>query len=281
MKPMQETDQRIQAILSSGIKIPPMPDVLLRLNALLRDADAGPSELAELIRDDGGLSGALFRIVGSPVFGLRVKVDSLARAISLLGMKTASSVLQSEVLRNALSDPQHARALQHLWNRSAAIAEFCILAARKIRAARVPADSAFMLGMFHDCGLALLCKRYPVYAQALDDGERWPDIEALDESQQISHAVMGQMVARNWALPDELALAIRYHHDPASADLDVSVSGLCALLNFAIHLYNQRHAGDDQAWFASWHEQTSQRLSASADQLAEWESEILADISAP
>lgn len=281
MMPMQETDQRIQAILSSGIKIPPMPEVLLRLNTLLRDADAGPSELAELIRDDGGLSGALFRIVGSPVFGLRTKVDSLARAISLLGMQTASSVLQSEVLRNALSDPQHARALQHLWNRSAAIAEFCFLAARKIRSPRMPADTAFMLGMFHDCGLALLCKRYPVYAQALSDGERWPDIEALDESQQISHAVMGQMVARNWALPDELALAIRHHHDPASADLDAGVSGLCALLNFAIHLYNQRHAVDDQAWFASWHEQSIQRLSASADQLAEWESEILADISAP
>lgn len=281
-----ETDHRIQAILASGIKIPPMPEVLIHLNALLRDPDAGPAELAALIRNDGALSGAVFRVVGSPVFGLRTKVDSLPRAISLLGMNNAGALLRSEVLRAALSDPQHAQALEHLWARSAAIAELCVIAVKQARLRDISPDAAFMLGMFHDCGLALLCKRFPVYAAALS-GDAWPDILELDRSQQLSHTAMGQMVAKNWALPEDLVLAIRHHHDLATTELsttDLATTGvndttlrLCAVLNFAIHLHNRQHALDDQAWQTGWDAETMRRLQMDASGLAALETELLAD----
>lgn len=276
---MQETtaDHRIQAILASGIKIPPMPEVLIHLNTLLRDPDAGPKELANLIRNDGALSGAVFRVVGSPVFGLRTKVDSLPRAISILGMTNAGALLRTEALRAALSDPQHAKALQHLWARSAAIAEHCVIAVRKARLRDISPDTAFTLGMFHDCGLALLCKRFPSYAQALSETNAWPDILELDRSQQLSHAVMGQMVAKNWALPEEIVLAIRHHHELATTDLNETTRRLCAVLNFACHLYNQQHGLDDQDWQAHWQAETMQRLQMNADNLAYWEADMQAD----
>jgi HD-like signal output (HDOD) protein len=266
-----ETDHRIQAILASGIKIPPMPEMLLRLNALLRDPNAGPAELAALIRADGALSGALFRVVGSPVFGLHAKVDSLPRAIALLGMKNTAALLHSEVLRAAMSDPQHARALEHLWHRGAAIAELCVIVVKKAHLRDISPDTAFLLGMFHDCGLALLCKRFPAYATALS-GEVWPDILELDRAQQISHAVMGQMVAKNWLLPEDLVLAIRHHHE--SDDLHESTRRLCAVLDFACHLHRRRLASDDPEWQADRHAET---LRASAAELAELEAEILAE----
>lgn len=266
-----ETDHRIQAILASGIKIPPMPEMLLRLNALLRDPDAGPAELAALLRDDGALSGAIFRVVGSPVFGLRAKVDSLPRAIALLGMKNTAALLHSEVLRAAMSDPQHVQALEHLWNRGAAIAELCIIVVKKARLRDISLDTAFLLGMFHDCGLALLCKRFPAYAAALS-GEAWPDILELDHAQQISHAVMGQMVAKNWLLPEDLVHAIRHHHEPASAN--EGTRRLCAVLDFANHLHQRRLACDDPGWQADWH---AESLRVSAAELADLEAEILTE----
>jgi HD-like signal output (HDOD) protein len=271
------TDHRIQAILASGIKIPPMPEILIRLNTLLRDPDAGPAELAALIRDDGALSGTVFRVVGSPVFGLRAKVDSLPRAIALLGMKNTAALLHSEVLRSALSDPHHAKVLELLWSRGSAIAELCILIVKKARLRAISPDSAFLLGMFHDCGLALLCKRFPAYAQALSSGETWPDILTLDHSQQVSHALMGQMVAKNWALPEELVLAIRHHHNLADHALPETTLKLCAVLNFAIYLHNQRHTHDDPEWQAGWQAETLQRLQIQPAELTELETEILAE----
>lgn len=272
-----ETDPRIQAILASGIKIPPMPEILLRLNRLLNDPDAGPADLAGLIRNDGALCGAVFRVIGSPVFGLHAKVDSLPRAISLLGMRNAAALLRSEVLRGALSDPQHAKALQHLWNRSTAIAELCALAAKTLRPRGISPDAAFMLGMFHDCGLALLCKRFPAYALALSESAAWPDILELDRRNEHSHAAMGQMVAKNWALPEELVLAIRHHHEPAAAGLDETALGLCALLNVAIHLHNRRHAIAGPEWEAGWQAEAQHRLNLQTTDLIELEADILAE----
>jgi len=274
MTEQQESDPRIQAILASGIKIPPMPQVLLSLNKLLNDADAGPVELAELIHTDGALSGAVFRVVGSPVFGLHTKITSLPRAISMLGMKNTAALLHSEILRSSLHDAQHAAALNRLWQRSTAIAEICVIAARKVRQQDIGSDSAFMLGMFHDCGLALLCKRSPAHAAALADSANWPDILELDQSQNLSHAIMGQMVAKNWALPDDLVDAIRQHHNPAASELASIPLRLCAILNLSLHLYNQQNAQDDHEWEGVWHGETLHRLQADAEQLMDWEAQI-------
>ena len=40
---MSDKDERlIQAVLASGVRIPPMPEILLGLNAVLADEEAGP-----------------------------------------------------------------------------------------------------------------------------------------------------------------------------------------------------------------------------------------------
>lgn len=273
-----EDDRRIQAILASGVKIPPIPEILIRLDTLLRDPDAGPNELADLIAHDGALSGAVFRVVGSPVFGLRTKVDNLGRALSLLGMKNASAILRSEVMHAALSDPEHAHTLSHIWSRASAVAELSVLATKTARLRGITLDSAFTLGMFHDCGLALLCKRFPAYAQALDSAGTWPDIPALDHANLVNHAMMGQSVAKNWALPAEIVLAIRHHHDLDGSALPEPVRKLCAILNFACHVHNLRTCGDDREWDAGWREETLRRLDMDENDLVRWEDEMRSEM---
>ncbi len=274
---MADTDEerRIQAILASGIKIPPMPAVLMGLEKVLRDEDAGPAELADLIAHDGALSGAVFRVVSSPVFGLRSKVETLPRAVALLGMRNTAALIRSETLRATLSDPEHAKAFELLWKRSAAVAELCVIAVKKARRNGIGPDNAYMLGMFHDCGLALLCKRFPAYAQSLGQAWSWPDILELDRHNQLSHAMMGQMVAKNWSLPEDIVHAIRHHHDLSPPGLSEPVGRLCALLNFACHLHNQSIGADDREWMDAWHEETRRRLGMDEAEIADWEAAVL------
>lgn len=268
-----DDERLIQAILASGIHIPPMPEILLHVNVLLRDEDAGPRELGALIEHDGGLSGAVFRLVGSPVFGLRARVDSVEKAITVLGMRNAASLVRNESLRNALHDPENARALETLWARGGAIADSALRAHRSGHLRGMPQDMAFSLGLFHDCGLALLCKRFPAYAQALSQPGAWPDIPVLDRANQVNHALMGQMVARNWQLAGDVALAIRHHHDIDASGLPESVARLCALLNFAIHLHNRASGADDAEWEAGWREECGRRLGFDDAEMSEWEAE--------
>jgi HD-like signal output (HDOD) protein len=268
-------DERlIQAVLASGVRIPPMPEILRGLNLLLRDEDAGPRELAGLIGRDGAVSGAVFRLVGSPVFGLRARVDTVEKAITVLGIRSAAAVVRSEALRGALHDPGHARALEALWAHSGAIADLMLLALKTSHARGIAADTAYTLGMFHDCGLALLCKRLPLYARAMALPGIWPDIPTLDANHQTDHGLIGQMVAKNWMLGEDIVLAIRHHHSVSAAGLDEPVARLCALLNFVLHLRHARTGAEDGAWESVWKVETGRRLGLSESDLADWEAEV-------
>lgn len=267
---------RIQAILASGIKIPPLPEVLLKIQAMLRNPDVSTNDVAQLIRQDGALSGAVFRVVGSPVFGLRAKVDSLEKAITVLGIRTARAVVHGEALRGALSDPALEKVMAGLWQRANAVAEMAVAALRATRLRGVSQDQVFLLGIFHDCGVALACRRYPAYAQGLAAVTAGcPDLDALDKACQTNHTVLGQTVARNWQLPADLALAVRHHHDSRLAGVPEPVVRLVVLLQFAMHLCNRRQAADDAEWPA-WQARAAELFGTDAAGLEALAAEILA-----
>lgn len=267
---------RIQAILASGIKIPPIPEVLLKIQALLRDPDVSGAEVARVIRQDGALSGAVFRVVGSPVFGLRARVDSLEHAVAILGIPPTLAILRGLALRQAFADPAGQAALEHLWRRGGHIARIALILARRLRGRSLSPDLAYTLGMFHDCGLALLLKRFPAYADALDQST-WPDIPALDHAHDTDHALLGEQVARNWQLPEGLAAAIRHHHDPA-AEVPAEAARLNALLNFACRIHALAEGGGDPPWEGVWKPVVMARLGLEEADLLELEMDVRAEV---
>lgn len=276
MADQHQDDTLIEAILASGVKIPPMPGVMVEFMALERNPDAALSQYAVILRRDTALTGALFRVAGSPVFGAR-RVDNLERALAILGLKNASAIVRSESMRHALSDPRYMAFMSMLWERLERIAALTIIVAKALRAPDLSQDAAYLLGMFHDCGLALLCKRSEDYARAFSDLEKWPDILALDQRHQTYHAVVGMMLARTWQLPPNLVQAIRHHHEPeALARLPDAVGKPILALQFAIHLHNSRHAQSDTEWEEHWREPMLARFQLGPEALAALETNLLA-----
>jgi len=249
----EKDDERlIQAILASGVKIPPMPTLVLEVMALARDDDAGPRDFATLVSRDPALAGALFRVVGSPVLGLRTKVESLEKAITVLGLRTTVAVVRSEGLRGMLNDPEQVSVMNSLWQHMNGIADMALGLVRTLRLKGVREDDAFLAGIFHDCGVMVLCRRDKGYARAFHEELFWPDLLALDASFKTNHAVVGQMVARNWQLPPDVVLAVRHHHESNLARLPESVRKLVALIQFTSHLKVVRAGGDDSQWGEVW-----------------------------
>ena len=263
----------LDAVLAGGVKIPAMPRVLLDLSELDGKGDAGPREYARVIGRDPGLAGAIFRVVGSPVFGLRAKADTLEKAITLLGLRTTHAVASGEALRSGLNDPALQKVMDKLWQRVGAVAETMVATLKASRMRGVSQDQAMLLGLFHDCGVAVACRRYPAYARGLADAPTWPDLATLDRAQQTDHAVIGQMVARSWQLPEDIGLAIRHHHTPRLTGLSEPVAGLITLLQFAMHLVNRRSGADDAEW-AQWQANAIGRLVKNESGLAELEAEL-------
>ncbi len=275
MHAAKDDNALIEAILASGVKIPPMPAILLDVLALERRELAGARDYAAVIGRDPALAGALFRVAGSPVLGLRARPESLEKAITVLGLRTTVAVVRSEGLRGALHDPALAAVMNTLWQRMNAVAERMLATVRRVRLRGVGEDLAFQAGIFHDCGVAVLCRRYPAYAAALGAAAFWPELGALDAAHETSHTVVGQMVARNWQLPLAVTLAIRHHHDLAAGPLPEPAATLIVLIRFACHLLAVGAGADDSEWEAGWQARAEALFGQSGHALPEIEAGLL------
>jgi HD-like signal output (HDOD) protein len=270
-----EDERLIQAIIASGVKIPPMPDMLLRVLALEGDDDAGPREFAALIGRDPALSGALFRVVGSPVLGLRVKVDNLEKAVNLLGLRATVAVARGESLRAAFGDAAQSAATQAIWARMNAVADIVMATCRTLRLKGVRDDQAYLAGIFHDCGLALICRRDADYAKAFADGGAWPDLERLDTEHATNHAVVGTLVARNWQLPPDVALVVRHHHDKDVSTQPVAARTMIVLIQFACHILARRAGLEEPDWEDLWRARAEALCAEAGSDLQELEQLML------
>ena len=68
-------------------------------------------------------------------------------------------------------------------------------------------------------------------AQAASTGR--PELDVETEHFGFNHADVGSVLAIKWLLPEDLTIAIRYHHDPAQDPFHKSLS---SLIHLADHL---------------------------------------------
>jgi HD-like signal output (HDOD) protein len=222
--------QDAEALVAS-IGIPPRPAVVIAVMAEKSKASPDMRAIVAAIARDVGVSAALLKTVNSPLFGLRVQVQSVLHAVSLLGMNRIATLVQSLALKTSLN----AQGIERFWDQSARTALACAWLARKMGH---DVDTAHVFGLFRDAGMPLLMKRFSDYKDTLrlaneNDKRLFTEIE--DERHGTNHAFVGALLARNWHLSDNLREAIQHHHDPVVFHAEASdvVKNLVALGHLA------------------------------------------------
>jgi len=264
-------------ILKSGLRIPPQPKILHEIQALLDKPKFSTSAVAKLIERDVGLSAAIFKLVNSPAYGLRNRVESISQALAVLGISTVTQLVKSIELKRTL--PSKGDAYERFWERSGDIATLAsLVAAKQLSACNIPPEQAYMAGLFHDCGVPILMEQNPDYCKTIAGcpGGNWSHIEKEDSHFHTDHAVVGFLLARNWRLPEFVCDAIRYHHDLLSVH-DKALT-MVSILQMAIHLCNRLLHQDDTGW-ENMQTVVIGELGLSVDGTAEFEEEILENFS--
>ncbi|HEX5802733.1 MAG TPA: HDOD domain-containing protein [Azospira sp.] len=222
--------------------VPPCPAVVSELQAELRKPQANAAQVARLISRDVGLSGAIMRLVNSAAFRGRREIASIDDALKVLGFGRIFDLVVGELLKKSLSGSDGAR-LDRYWDSAACCAEIC--AALAVRLPGTKRETAYCFGLFHDCGIPLLLRRFPDYRETLQaaNAESGLGLVAVEEARHgTNHADVGYLLARTWGLSEVLCEAIRAHHnyevfDPqAPARLPDEVCALIALCAIAEHI---------------------------------------------
>ena len=128
-----------------------------RLRALVNDDRATMQQVCALIEKDPTFAANLVRVANSPIFGQRVSVDSIKRAVLVVGfrgvgeMSLTLEVVQSFGFPNGLSVPV-------FWTHAVRVAE---LAKELAQHQGGDCEQAYLLGLLHDVGLLVIAKFLP------------------------------------------------------------------------------------------------------------------------
>ena len=224
VRPPEIDSEKLKAKILRSLKdLPPMPQVLLKARKIMGDQNSGFKELAEVLETDQGIATKVLRMANSPYYGLSGKVSSIQHASVVLGQSTLGELVtmagSSNLIGNAL-DGYHLEA-GALWKHSMAVAFGCRAIAKK--KAPALADDAFSAGLIHDSGKLILNKHVLEFKNAfnavMNNGHR-TFLSAEKAVLGFDHAEIASEACNKWNIPDELALAIRYHHYPKLSDDD-------------------------------------------------------------
>ena len=235
-----------EAILKD-LKIPPAPDIILQLQQELREEAPSLDAIGDIIQKDAAISGLVLKTVNSPLFGLRATIQSIPQAIMLLGFSYVGNIVQGLVLRQTLG--QGDALPPRFWGSSSNRA--LLMAALSTHLLDCSADQAYLLGLFHDVGQAMIAQRQSDYADFIAANDNDPD-HALtrleDEFYNFNHASVGFYLARNWGLPEGIRNIILHHHQSSEFlerdDGDDCEQAMMAVLKMAEHI-ERGHAGID------------------------------------
>ena len=229
--------------------LPARPAVLAELSAELESYDPDFRKVSNLVNKDLGLAAAVVRAANSPLFGVSGRIVSVQQAVNFLGLAQVFALITGVMLRRVF--PEDDSLIDELWDMSTKRAA---IMAQLAHNTLMPADRAYTVGLFQDCGVALLAMRSPHYRGTWARA-RWavdaPRIEQREHA--ADHSRLSATLARHWGFASEIALALAQHHDIDSLDSPEPsrVRGFVALSVFANFALAGTSSRDDASWAAS------------------------------
>lgn len=250
--------EQIQQALQ-GISVPPQPQIMVDLQMEQYMPDPDLEVIARLISQDPGLSGALLKIVNSPYYGLSNKIASIQRAVNLLGSRSIINLINAQSIKGEMCDDTIVT-LNRFWDTAQDVAMTCLTLAKRTGSQTV--DEAYALGLFHDCGVPLMLKRFPNYMSVLEQAyaNAGPDCRVVDTENNAfhtNHAVVGYYTAKSWRLPEHVTDAIANHHNALAIFSDETsrnpqLKNLLAILKMAEHICSSYRVLGNQAVDHEW-----------------------------
>lgn len=203
------------ALVASEPKLTTLPDVFVRITEVLDNPVSTSKEAAEAIGMDTGLSMVLLRLVNSAFYGFPVKVDTLSRAVTIVGSRQLTTLaLGLSVLALFKDMPGGLVDMRSFWKHSIG----CGVLAAALASSEdgsLEIERLFVAGLLHDVGRLVLYRCLPRHMAHILAGAR-AEGRLLREAERralgYDHAVLGGMLLKRWRFPENLEKTVRQHH---------------------------------------------------------------------
>jgi len=203
-------------IVSHEIQLASFPDIYFKIRQVLDSATSSTAQVADVISKDTSLTAKLLKLVNSPFYGLPQRIDSISRAVMVIGGQEISTLALGISAINAFKDiPTELINMRTFWEHSVAVGALAQVLGKAIR--HGAAERLFVAGILHDIGRLIIFKKLPhaavetiYYARA----NQTPMVTAEQDVLGFTHPQVGGLLLRAWKFPEPLVAIVACHHNP-------------------------------------------------------------------
>jgi len=224
--PVGSRKRDLASLLDEDVALVSLPHIFTEINRVISDPRSSAVHVADVISKDPNLTARLLRIVNSAFYGFPSKIDTISRAVTILGSKELSTLALGTSVLNIFNDiPADLVDMKSFWEHSVA----CGAAARMIGSYKNIANTErlFVAGLLHDIGRIIIYKNLPsagrevlLYAQQTECLLHSAEQEVLG----FDHGQIGARLMQKWKLPVILEQALGYHHKPTQSQHPLEAS---------------------------------------------------------
>lgn len=208
----QQLAQEVETLFS-------LPDIAIRLNELIDLPNTSTQDLVEVVQLDAGIAATVLRLANSAWYGLPAKVDTISRAITLIGQRALRDlVLSTSVIRTFKGISAEFVDMRDFWDNSVTCGVVTRNLAQKVGMRET--ERMFLAGLLHKVGRLVFYASRPVqYRQVLQDRQHGEAaiIEAERAVFGFDYAQLGAALLRSWRVPAALDEVIEFQLTPLEA----------------------------------------------------------------
>ena len=220
------------------VRLSSFPDIYFRITEVLNSPNSSASHIADVVGLDPSLSAKLLKLVNSSFYGFPSKIDSIPRAIAILGTNELTT------LALGISAVQFFKGIcpgfvdmKSFWMHSIACGIFArVFAGNKVGLSE---ERFFVAGLLHDIGRLVMLRKLPhAMSQAMGMARKKgiPLFKAERAVIGFDHARVGGLLLEEWKFPVSLVGIIKNHHAPGRGKnmLDPTVIQVADILAVAM-----------------------------------------------
>ena len=228
-----------------------------RLNETINHPRSSIDDIAKIITEDQGLTARLLRLANSPMFGCYAKVDSMTKAVTIIGTQQLRDLaLAASVMGVFKGIPEDLLNMALFWRHSIACGIIARSLAVYLRESNV--ERLFVSGMLHDVGQVVLATARPDISSEILETQRETGglyLELEREQLGFDHAELGGALLQKWKIPVSISEPVACHHNPGSAEkfqLETAMIHLADIICQAMELGQGAESGvlplNERAW---------------------------------
>jgi putative nucleotidyltransferase with HDIG domain len=225
-------------------RVKPIPQVALKVIRMIHQDDYTMKEVGSEIRQDQVISGRVLTLCNSAVMGLKTVVDSIDRALILVGEKRLLKLVVTASVKSLFPQSPQGYSLCKGGIFQHAIGTALIAQELAVFTKKAAPDIAYTAGLLHDIGKIPLDQVMAANSPFFYRYTQEKDAELCKAEKLkfgIDHTEAGRQLGKTWALPDNLINVIANHHYPETATEDEELVTLVYLADLLMSKFQAHH----------------------------------------